>query len=81
VTAEHEFLDDVRTITSFQTNAPLLLIHTDGTHDPRETYGKVAGGIMTEFSAVFSGFARGSATFGRTRGDDYTVNAGLAARF
>lgn len=80
LTAQHDFLDGVRTVTSFSTNAPALLINTGAGHRGDDVYGKVAGGFSVDFSNGLSGGVSGSTTFGRSYGDDYTVSVGLRYR-
>jgi outer membrane lipase/esterase len=81
LTAEHDFLGGVRTITSFSTDAPLLLINTSGGGPANNVYGKVAGGFNVDLSRGFSGLVTASSTFGRSYGDDYTINGGLKYQF
>ena len=81
LTAEHDFLDDLRIINTFLTSVPELGIrtHVGSRHD--ETYGKIASGFSVDFTANLSGMVSSSSTFGRDSGQDYAVNAGLKYRF
>lgn len=81
VTAQHDFLDGVRTVTSFQTYAPSLLIRTQTGRRGDDVYGRVAGGLDLDFGNGLSGVLTGSTSFGRSGGDDHTVSAGLRYRF
>lgn len=81
LTAEHDFLDGVRTITSFGTISPALLINTSGGHEGDDLYGKVAGGFRIDLGGGLEGIVAGSSTFGRSYGDDFSINAGLGYRF
>ncbi|TGD95363.1 autotransporter domain-containing protein [Methylobacterium nonmethylotrophicum] len=81
VTAQHDFLDGVRTVTSFQTYAPTLLIRTQTGRRGDDVYGRVAGGLDLDFGNGLSGVLTGSTSFARTGGDDRTVSAGLRYRF
>jgi outer membrane lipase/esterase len=81
LTAEHDFLGGVRTITSFSTDAPLLLINTSGGAPMSNVYGKVAGGFNIDIGRGFSGLLTASSTFGRSYGNDYALNGGLKYQF
>ncbi|MFJ7441643.1 autotransporter domain-containing protein [Methylorubrum thiocyanatum] len=81
LTAQHDFLDGVRTITSFGTPAPALLINTSAGRRGDDVYGKVAGGFSVDLGNGLNGVVSGSSTFGRSYGDDYTASAGLRYRF
>lgn len=81
LTAEHDFMDGVRTLTSYGTGAPALLINTSGGHAGDNLYGTVAGGFSVELGGGLSGGVSGSTTFGRSYGNDHTMNAGLTYRF
>ncbi len=81
LTAEHDFLDGVRTITSFSTIAPALLINTSAGRPNDDTYGKIAGGFNLDFSRGVSAQFNASTTFGRSYGDSYAVNGGLKYQF
>lgn len=81
LTAEHDFLGGVRSITSFSTDAPHLLINTSGGRLTSDIYGKVAGGINIDAGKGFSGLLTVSSTFGRSYGDDYAINGGLKYQF
>ncbi|KAB1073438.1 hypothetical protein [Methylobacterium planeticum] len=81
LTAQHEFLDDVRTVTSFQTYAPALLIRTPTGRFSDDVYGRVAGGLNLDLGNGLSGVITGSTSFARSGGDDPTVSAGLRYRF
>jgi outer membrane lipase/esterase len=81
LTAEHDFLGGVRTITSFSTDAPLLLINTSGGAPMSNVYGKVAGGFDIDVGRGFSGLLTASSTFGRSYGNDYALNGGLKYQF
>jgi outer membrane lipase/esterase len=81
VTTEHDFLGGVRTITSFSTDAPLLLINTSGGAPTSGAYGKVAGGFDVDLGRGFSGLLTASSTFGRSYGDDYAINGSLKYQF
>lgn len=81
LTAEHDFLDGVRTIASFGTIAPALLIGTSGGHKGDALYGRVAGGVRLDFGGGLEGIIAGASTFGRSYGNEFSVNAGFAYRF
>ncbi|GJD98042.1 Esterase EstA [Methylobacterium iners] len=81
VTAQHDFLDGVRTVTSFQTYAPSLLIRTQTGRFSDDVYGRVAGGLDVDLGNGLSGVITGSTSFARSGGDDHTVSAGLRYRF
>ncbi|MCB4806584.1 phospholipase/lecithinase/hemolysin/uncharacterized protein YhjY with autotransporter beta-barrel domain [Methylobacterium brachiatum] len=81
VTAQHDFLDGVRTVTSFQTYAPTLLIRTQAGRRADDVYGRVAGGLDLDFGNGLSGVLTGSTSFARSGGDDHTVSVGLRYRF
>ena len=81
VTAQHDFLDGVRTVTSFQTYAPTLLIRTQTGRRSDDVYGRVAGGLDLDFGNGLSGVLTGSTSFARSGGDDHTVSVGLRYRF
>jgi outer membrane lipase/esterase len=71
----------VRSITSFSTDAPLLLTNTSGARPTSDVYGKVAGGINIDAGKGFSGLLTVSSTFGRSYGGDYAINGGLKYQF
>lgn len=81
VTAQHDVLDGVRTVTSFQTYAPTLLIRTQTGRRGDDVYGRLAGGLDLDLGNGLSGIITGSTSFGRSGGDDHTVSAGLRYRF
>ncbi|WP_238298181.1 autotransporter domain-containing SGNH/GDSL hydrolase family protein, partial [Methylobacterium soli] len=81
VTAQHDFLDGIRTVTSFQTYAPALLIRTQTGRFSDDVYGRVAGGLDLDLGNGLSGVITGSTSFARSGGDDHTVSAGLRYRF
>lgn len=81
VTAQHDFLDGVRTVTSFQTYAPTLLIRTQTGRSGSDVYGRVSGGLDLDLGNGLSGVVTGSTSFDRAGGDDSTVSAGLRYRF
>ena len=81
VTAQHDFLDGVRSVTSFQTYAPALLIRTQTGRFSDDVYGRVAGGLDLDLGNGLSGVLTGSTSFARSGGDDHTVSAGLRYRF
>lgn len=81
IMAQHDFLDGERSITSFGTSAPALLIDTDAGRQGDSLYGKVAGGFTIELGKGFSGGVSGSTTFGRTYGNDYAIRGGVEYRF
>jgi outer membrane lipase/esterase len=81
VTAQHDFLDGVRTVTSFQTYAPTLLIRTQTGRRGGDVYGRVAGGLDLDFGKGLSGVLTGSTSFARAGGDDHTVSVGMRYRF
>ncbi|MEL6059708.1 MULTISPECIES: autotransporter domain-containing protein [unclassified Methylobacterium] len=81
ITAQHDFLDGVRTVTSFQTYAPTLLIRTQTGRVSDDVYGRVSGGLDLDFGNGLSGVLTGSTSFARSGGDDHTVSAGLRYRF
>lgn len=81
VTAEHDFLGQLRTITSAQTYALTLPIATQIRGYDGGTYGKVAAGLSFDLGAGFSGMINGSATFARAGGNDFGVNGGVRYRF
>ncbi|MGT2479586.1 autotransporter domain-containing protein [Methylobacterium oryzae CBMB20] len=81
VTAQHDFLDGVRTVTSFQTYAPTLFIRTQTGRHGDDVYGRVSGGLDLDFGNGLSGVVTGSTSFARTGGDDHAVSAGLRYRF
>lgn len=81
LTAQHDFLGGVRTITSFSTDAPLLLINTSGGRPTSDVYGKVAGGFNIDIGRGLSGLLTGSSSFGRGYGNDYALNGGLKYQF
>jgi outer membrane lipase/esterase len=71
----------VRTITSFSTDAPLLLINTSGGRPTNDIYGEVAGGFNIDAGKGFSDLLTVSSTFGRSYGDEYAINGGLKYQF
>ena len=81
VTAQHDILDGVRTVTSFQTYAPSLLIRTQTGRRGDDVYGRVAGGLDLDFGNGLSGVVTGSTSVARAGGDDYTGSIGLRYRF
>ncbi|GLS44250.1 autotransporter domain-containing protein [Methylobacterium brachythecii] len=81
VTAQHDFLDGVRTVSSFQTYAPALLIRTQTGRLNDDVYGRIAGGLDFDLGNGFSGLLTGSTSFARSGGDDRTVSAGVRYRF
>lgn len=81
VTAEHDFFNGNRTITTAQTYALDLPINTRISGYDGRTYGKVAVGLSVDFGGGFSGMINGAATFERANGDDYSVNGGFRYRF
>ncbi|MCK1716923.1 autotransporter domain-containing protein [Bradyrhizobium sp. 141] len=81
LTAQHDFLGGVRTVTSFSTDAPLLLINTAGGRTPSDIYGKVSGGFDANLGNGFKGLLTASSTFGRSGGDSYSLNGGLQYQF
>lgn len=81
LTAQHDFIDNSRTITSYGVEAPALLINTGAGQGGDDLYGKVTGGASIEFGNGFAGLISGGATFGRDYGNDYLVNAEIRYRF
>ena len=81
LTAEHDFIGGVRSITSFSTDAPLLLISTTAGRPSNDLYGKVAGGFDIGVSGGLRGLLTASSTFGRTGGDSYSLSGGLQYGF
>ncbi|MER2266337.1 autotransporter domain-containing protein [Methylobacterium oxalidis] len=81
LTAQHDVLDGVRTVASFQTYAPALLIRTRTGRQGDDVYGRVAGGLDIDLGNGLSGVVTGSTSFARSGGDDRTVTAGLRYRF
>ena len=81
LTAQHDFLGGVRTITSFSTDAPVLLINTAGGRTASDLYGKVSGGFDANLGNGFKGLLTASSTFGRNGGDSYSLNGGLQYQF
>lgn len=81
VTAQHDFLDGVRTVASLQTYAPTLVIRTQTGRRGDEVYGRVAGGLDLALGNGLSGVLTGSTSVGRAGGNDATVSAGLRYRF
>ncbi|KAB1072509.1 autotransporter outer membrane beta-barrel domain-containing protein [Methylobacterium planeticum] len=81
LTAQHDFLDGVRTVGSFQTYAPALLIRTQAGRVGDGVYGRVAGGFDVDLGNALSGVVAGSTSFARSGGDDHVVSAGLRYRF
>jgi hypothetical protein len=64
LTFDHGFLGGARTITSFDTNAPLLLLNTGAGYNSSYIYGKVAGGSNLDFGRGIGDTVTGSSTFG-----------------
>lgn len=81
VTAEHEFLDSGRTLTTSFTSTPLLPILTPLGRGARGTYGLVEAGLAADVTPGVSLTLTGGTTFARTGGDGYAVNGGLTMRF
>ncbi|GJD74095.1 autotransporter domain-containing protein [Methylobacterium goesingense] len=81
LTAEHDFLGQLRTITTAQTYALTLPIATAIRGYDGGTYGKVAAGLSIDLGGGLSGMINGAATFARANGDDFAVNGGLRYRF
>ncbi|WP_081612716.1 autotransporter domain-containing protein [Methylobacterium sp. 88A] len=81
VTAQHDVLNGVRTVTSFQTYAPNLLIRTETGRQGNDVYGRLAGGLNLDLGNGLSGVLTGSTSFARSGGDDATLSAGLRYRF
>jgi uncharacterized protein YhjY with autotransporter beta-barrel domain len=81
LTAQHDFLGGVRTIASFSTDAPLLLINTTGGRSSTDLYGKVSGGFDVGLGGGLKGLLTASSTFGRSGGNDYSLNGGLQYQF
>jgi outer membrane lipase/esterase len=81
VTAEHDFLGQLRTITTAQTYALALPISTSIRGYEGGTYGKVAAGVSFDLGGGLSAMVNGSATFARANGDDFGVNGGFRYRF
>ena len=81
LTAQHDVLDGVRTVTSFQTYAPSLLIRTETGRRGDDVYGRIAGGLDLDFGNGLSGVVTGSTSVARAGGDDYTGSVGLRYRF
>ncbi|MCP5978214.1 autotransporter outer membrane beta-barrel domain-containing protein, partial [Klebsiella pneumoniae] len=81
VTAQHDFLDGVRTVTSYQTYAPTLLIRTQTGNPSDDLYGRVAGGLDLSFGNGLSGVLTGSTSFARSGGNDSTLSAGVRYQF
>lgn len=81
LTAQHDFFGGVRAITSFSTDAPLLLINTTGGRPSSDPYGKVSGGFDVNLGSGLRGLLTASSTFGRSGGDDYSLNGGLQYQF
>ncbi|MGU3538193.1 autotransporter domain-containing protein [Methylobacterium sp. A54F] len=81
LTAQHDVLDGVRTVSSFQTYAPALLIRTQTGRLGDDVYGRVSGGLDIDLGRGLSGVVTGSTSFARSGGDDRTVSAGLRYRF
>lgn len=81
LTAEHDFLGQLRTITTAQTYALTLPIATAIRGYDGGTYGKVAAGLSIDLGGGLSGMINGAATFARANGDDFAVNGGLRYRY
>jgi uncharacterized protein YhjY with autotransporter beta-barrel domain/phospholipase/lecithinase/hemolysin len=79
VTLEHNFLDSARTITTFETTALMLPIHTD-IAGAAQTYGKIAAGLTKDLGSGITGMLTGQTTFARSGGDDYAVTIGLKVK-
>ncbi|MCJ2021927.1 autotransporter domain-containing protein [Methylobacterium sp. E-065] len=81
VTAEHDFLGQLRTITTAQTYVLSLPISTSIRGYDGGTYGRVAAGISFDIGGGLSAMVNGSATFARANGDEFGVNGGFRYRF
>jgi outer membrane lipase/esterase len=79
VTLEHNFLNDARTITTFETTALMLPIRTD-IAGAAQTYGKIAAGLTKDLGSGVTGMLTGQTTFARSGGDDYAVTIGLKVK-
>ncbi len=80
-TAQHDSLDGMRTVTSFQTYAPTLLIRTQTGRLRDDVYGRIAGGLDLDLGNGWGGIVTGSTSFARTGGNDRSVSAGLRYQF
>jgi outer membrane autotransporter protein len=76
VTAERDFLDGARVLTTAQAYAPALTIATP-VSNVRHTYGRVAGGLSAQVWRNVSANLNGEATFGRTDSNDYALTGGF----
>jgi outer membrane lipase/esterase len=81
LTAQHDVLTGVRTVSSFQTYAPVLLIRTQTGRHGDDVYGRATGGLDIDLGNGLSGLLSGSASFARAGGNDRTLQAGLQYRF
>lgn len=81
VTAQRDFLDSVRTVTSFQTYAPTLTVRTETGRDNADVYGRMAGGVDLSFGNGLGGSITGAISFARKGGDERKVNVGLRYKF
>jgi outer membrane autotransporter protein len=81
VTAEHDFDDGVRTIQTFQTYAPALVIRTRAGRGGDETYGRIGGGVSVNFTPAVSAQLTTSSTFARRGSEEYAISGGLTVKF
>jgi outer membrane lipase/esterase len=77
LTAEHDFDDGARVLTTAQTYALLLPISTSVTNNSKQTYGRVAGGFSAQVAQNAFINLNGEATFGRDDGNDYALTGGV----
>ena len=78
---EHQFGDDMRTLTASLTQAPLLpILSPVATFDAR-TYGRVEGGITFQLGPDLSATVSGASTFTRDDAYDFRVSTGLNFKF
>jgi uncharacterized protein YhjY with autotransporter beta-barrel domain/phospholipase/lecithinase/hemolysin len=76
LTAERDFLDGARVLTTAQQYAPALTISTP-VSNPQHTYGRVAGGLSAQLARNVSANLNGEATFGRADNNVYALTGGV----
>jgi outer membrane lipase/esterase len=81
VTAERDFLNGQRTISTtflLDTSVPIL---TPLLSDDDRTYGRIAGGVRVDVTQSISAIVSAEGTFARQDGNDFALNGSLKVRF
>jgi outer membrane lipase/esterase len=81
ITLEHQFGDNMRTMTANLTQAPLLPILSAEPNFESRSYGRVEGGVTLQIGPGVSATVNAASTFARDEGNDFRISTGLNYRF